>query len=317
MSDVTITIVGAGAVGTSLGLALKTLEDPPRLIAHDKKSEHARQAMKLNAFDKSEWNLINACDRADLIILALPAAEIRPTLEAIAADLKPDAIISDTAQIKAPLDQIARTILPEHAHFVGGNPIVSTPGSGPQHANAGLFKNALYCLTPAPNVAPEAVKLLEDMVRLIGATPFYLDPLEHDGLMSAVNDLPTLLSLALVNSVGESASWPEMRKLAGGLFSRVSAGAAGDPDSLAEILLNNKTNLLRQLDNSAEALRTLRDLIQTGQTETLAQYIDRAVVTRANWQNEFEANTLSSLVPKQQPVQKPNVFKQLFGLGRK
>ena len=32
MSDVTVTIIGAGAVGTSLGLALKQLEDTPQLI---------------------------------------------------------------------------------------------------------------------------------------------------------------------------------------------------------------------------------------------------------------------------------------------
>jgi prephenate dehydrogenase len=317
MSDVTITIVGTGVIGTSLGLALKQLEDPPKLIGHDKEHEHARQAFKMGAFDKTEWNLISACEQADLIILAIPAAGVKATLEAIASDLKEDVLVSDTVPSKSKIIQMAEDILPNHAHFVGGNPIVTTENTGPEYAHADLFQQSLYCLTPTPSVVPEAVKLLEDVVKLVGATPFFLDPLEHDGLMSGVQGLPALLSIALVNGVSQPASWLEMRKLAGGLFSKVSAGAIGDPDSLTEEFLNNKDNLLRWLGASVEALQAIKRLIETDQEEELAQLIDKAVVTRANWQKDFEEKVLSNLVsPPSEELKKPGFLKQLFGLGR-
>lgn len=122
MSNVKITIIGVGAIGTSLGLALKQTDDPPRLIAHDKDPLHTRQALKMGAFDKSEWNLINAVDNADLIVLALPADAVRPTLEAIAADLKPDAVLTDTLSTKADILQMATELLPPHRPFCRWTP---------------------------------------------------------------------------------------------------------------------------------------------------------------------------------------------------
>ena len=76
MSTFTITIVGTGVIGTSLGLALKQKDESLRLVAHDKDLGNAKAAAKLGAFDKVEWNLINACDQADLIMLAIPLSGI-------------------------------------------------------------------------------------------------------------------------------------------------------------------------------------------------------------------------------------------------
>ena len=98
MSNFTITIVGAGVIGTSLGLALKQGQDPPRLLVHDKALANANAAVKKGAFDKAEWNLVNACEKADLIFLAIPLDGIRPTLEAIAPYLKENCVISDTSR---------------------------------------------------------------------------------------------------------------------------------------------------------------------------------------------------------------------------
>jgi len=317
MSDVIVTIIGAGAIGASLGLALKQLDDAPQLIVHDKEPEHTKLAMKMEAFDKGEWNLINACEKADLIVLAIPTAEIRPTLEAIAPYLKQDAILSDTAQTKQNIIEMAEEILPDHVHFVGGNPIVAASGHGPEAARSDLFKNAIYCLTPTASVAPEGVKLLEDMVALVGAVPFFLDPVEHDGLMSGIVGLPTLLSIALVHSVSRPASWKEMRKLAGGLFSQVSSGAEGDPDSLVEEFLAGKANVVRRLDASIASLQIMKEMVEAGQSEALAELVDQSLVTREEWQRDFEKKRLSDLDPSGKfEVEKPGLIKQLLGVGR-
>ncbi len=315
MSNVNITVVGTGAIGTSLGLALKQLDDAPHLIAHDKDPAHSGLAMKMKAFDKSEWNLINACEDADLIILAIPASEIKATLEAIAPYLKKDVVISDTAQNKEQIIKMAAEILPDHAHFIGGNPIVAVDGRGPQAARADLFQDALYCLTPDAFVAPESVKLLEDMAALVGATPFFLDAVEHDGLTSGVVSLPTLLSIALVHSVSQPIAWKETRKLAGGLFSQVTSGAQGDVDSLTKGFLDDQANTLRWLDEAINALRTIKTLVETEQEEALKDLIEKALDTRDEWQRDFEKKRLSRLAPANQfHVEKPGFFQQIFGV---
>ncbi|HEY85638.1 MAG TPA: prephenate dehydrogenase [Chloroflexi bacterium] len=315
MSNVTITIIGAGAIGTSLGLALKRLDDAPHLIVHDKDPKHSGLAMKRKAFDKSEWNLINACENADLIILAIPSSEINPTLEAIAPYVKNDVIISDTAQSKQQIVEMAAEILPDHAHFIGGNPIVAVTGRGPQAARVDLFQDTLYCLTPGASVAPGGVKLLEDMAALVGATPFFLDPVEHDGLMSGVVGLPTLLSIALVHSVSQPTAWKETRKLAGGLFSQVTSGAQGDANSLTEEFFAAKANTLRRLDEVMAALQTMKEMVQAEQEDDLNKLVEEALDTRDEWQRDFEKKRLNQLAPADKfEVEKPGFFKQLFGV---
>ncbi len=318
MSDVTITtitIVGTGAIGMSLGLALKKIDDPPRLVGHDKDFSTSKLAQKEGAFDKIEWNLINACDQADAIILALPSSEMKATLEATAPYLKEHVVITDTASTKKAVVDMAEAVLPEQAHFIGGHPIVSTLGLGPTHAHGDLFQKAIYCLTPTTKAHPDAVKFLQDMVGLIGATPLFLDPEEHDGLACGVNLLPQLLGLALVSGVSQQKSWLEMRRLAGQLFAQVSNGAVGDPDAIAAALLENPQNTLRWLDTMRAEMDTLKQLIQTQDPEALAQAIDKVVVMRQNWFRDFEQNNLYELLPDQvsAPIEKPNLLGNLFG----
>lgn len=318
MSNVKITVIGAGAIGTSIGLALKQAEDAPQLHVHDKEPEHTKQALKMGAFDKGHWNLINACDQADLIILAIPATQIKSTLTVIASELKEDAIVTDTAPFKQNTLREATAILPTNVHYVGGNPIVATLGHGPEYARANLFQDTLYCLTPTAAVHPDAVKLMEDLVRLLGALPFFLDPAEHDGLISGVNELPTLFSLALVHAVSQSNGWKEMRRLAGGAFLQAGANATGDPDALAAEFISNKDNLLRWIDTAANSLQLFRRQIESGQAEPLAQLIDQTVVAHTQWQKDFENKLLSDLTPETKEItETPNFIKQLFGFGRK
>lgn len=317
MSDFVVTIVGAGVIGTSLGLALKQVQDPPRLIAHDKDLAIAQAGVKKGAFDKAEWNLINATEKADLIVLAIPLSGIRSTLAALAPEIKQGMVITDTAHSKTPVLAWARELLPAHAHFIGGNPLVHPAGLGQQHATAGLFRGRLYCLTPAPSAAEEAVQLLAGFVSLLGAEPFFLDAVEHDGLMTAVEHLPTVASVALLNTLQNQGSWREMRKLAGSVFEQSSLGATGEPEALKESLLANRDNLIHWLDAFMEQLRQLRLMLASEEpAEELARLLEKVVTERENWLKDYERGSFTDpelITPK---VEGGSFMKRLLGMRR-
>lgn len=318
MSTFTITIVGTGVIGASIGLALKQLKEPPRLVAHDKELSIATAAVKRGAFDKAEWNLINACEQAEVIVLALPLSGVKPTLEAIAPYLKKGVIVTDTCRSKAPVLTWAKALLPDHAQFVGGDPVVAPAGSGAEQARADLFQNCLYCLTPSPAVGEQAVQFLVDLVHSLGAYPFFLDADEHDGLVTAIETLPGLLSAALVNSLAGQTSWREIRKLAGGLFEQVSAGATGDPDSLKDSMLSQRENLLHWLDRYLAELSQIRARLVEGEAsgEALAQNLDKAVVARRNWLIDRQKGILTGPELTPPDLEKPNLLKRWIGFGR-
>ncbi len=318
MSDFTITVIGTGVIGTSIGLAIKQHNDPPRLVAHDKELISAKSAVKMGAFDKSEWNLINACEQANLVILAIPLGGIHHTLEAIAPYLKEGAVVTDTCRSKVSPQAWANELLPDHAHFVGGNPVVHPAGAGYENATADLFKGKLYCLTPASSAHEDAVQLLTGFINMLGAEPFFLDAAEHDGLVIATEQLPNLLSISLMKILAEQNSWRELRKLAGGLFERVSSGAEGDPDTLAASLLDNSDMLVSWLDRYMVQLGKLRTLLVAdgNKTEELAQTIDEAIVSRVNWLKDFEKGDFLDPELVTPRVERPNIVSQMIGFGR-
>jgi prephenate dehydrogenase len=317
MSKFTVTIVGAGVIGTSLGLALKQQDDPPTVLAHDKDLSVASAAVKMGAFDKAEWNLINACEKADLVILAIPLNGVEATLKAIGPDLKPNAVVTDTCPSKQPVLAWAAEHLPESVHFVGGNPLVRPLGSGYVNARADLFKERLYCLTPAPGAHEEAVELLAGLASLVGAEPFFLDPAEHDGLATAVEHLPRLFSVALMRTLSTQGAWREIRKMAGGTFEQISSGAEGDPDGIKDNFLENRDMLLHWLDRTAAELAELRGLISGTDTgEALAQAVDEAVVSRRDWLKEYQqGQIIEPELAAMRPAEIPGFWERWLGFG--
>ena len=285
-----ITIVGLGLIGGSIGLALCQTGNDYEVVGHDREHTVASKARKRGAVSKTEWNLVSACEAADLIILATPVMAIKETLTAIAPYLKPGCLVTDTASIKGPVMAWAKEILPDTVNFVGGDPIVSqetsiggSPPTGIEGARADLFQGGLYCLTPAPEAAPQAVQLATDLVHLLGARPFFLDAAEHDGLVAGVDHLPFVLATALLGTTIESPAWREMRKLAGDAFQSATHFSSGDAATYRDACLTNRENIVRWIDACLARLEELREVIAAQEAEKLEETFEEAMSVRDRW----------------------------------
>ncbi len=318
MSKPRITIVGLGLIGGSIGLALRQAGNDYEVVGHDREHAVAGQARKLGAVSKTEWNLISACEGADLIIIATPVMAIKETLTAIAPYLKPGCLVTDTASIKGPVVAWAKGILPDTVNFVGGNPIISQEGSLPtgiEGARADLFQGGLYCLTPSPEAAPQAVQLATDLVHLLGAKPFFLDAAEHDGLVAGVDHLPFVLSAALLGTTVQSPAWREMRKLAGDAFQSVTRFSSGDAATYRDACLTNGENIVRWIDACLARLKELREVIAAQEAEKLEKTFEEAMSVRDRWlrdkaEGRWELAEEISASPSQQ-----GFLRRLIGLG--
>jgi len=318
MSKPRITIVGLGLIGGSIGLALRQAGNDYEVVGHDREHAVAGQARKLGAVSKTEWNLISACEQADLIIIATPVVAIKETLTAIAPYLKPGCLITDTGSIKGPVVAWAKEILPDTVNFVGGNPIISQEGSLPtgiEGARADLFQGGLYCLTPLPEAAPQAVQLATDLVHLLGAKPFFLDAAEHDGLVAGVDHLPFVLSAALLGTTVQSPAWREMRKLAGDAFQSVTRFSSSDAATYRDACLTNGENIVRWIDACLARLEELREVIAAQEAEKLEGTFEEAMSVRDRWLRDkadgrWELAEEISASPSQQ-----GFLRRLIGLG--
>ena len=68
MAKPTVAIVGLGVIGSSLGLALKKAGGNFEIVGHDREPSVSGKARKIEAVDKTSWNLINAVEGADLVV---------------------------------------------------------------------------------------------------------------------------------------------------------------------------------------------------------------------------------------------------------
>jgi prephenate dehydrogenase len=313
MSQSQITIIGLGLIGTSLGLALQGNENDFLIVGHDKDRSATSRAKKLGAIDKSDWNLINACDTADLILLAIPAAGIPPTLEFIRADLKPGCLIIDTATIKSPILEAA-TILPDNVHFVGGNPVLAAGNLTVEDASADLFKDGSWALCSTADTAPDAIRIASDLVISIGAQPFFLDAAEHDGLMAAVDGMPTLLSAAVMNAVSKSPARRELRRMAGSQFETITQLPDFLPEDFSAAVQGNQANIVHWIDIMIAELIEWKYDLQGADEEAVTERFADAIEHRDQW---LALRAKGVWEESGGLEESPSLWRQMFGFGGK
>ncbi len=311
-----VTIVGLGLIGASAGLALRRYQDKVTVVGHDRDPGAAGQAKKLGAVGRTDWNLVGAVSGADRVLLALPAAEIRDTLKYIAQDLKPGCVILDTAEVKTPVMAWAAELLPPGVHFVGGHPIVLADPEGNEAARADLFERKLFCLTADTTTQDGAVHLAADLVEALGAQPFFLDPVEHDGMAAAVEHLPVVLAGALLAATSHSASWQDMRKLAGTQFFAGTQVMARTGKDAAAGLIANREPLLRWIEAVMVELGAWQTQLQAGQEEDLAARLEEGLVAGRRWVSAYERGVWDETATTEIPTMGRSMRELLLGRMR-
>lgn len=284
MSTPKITIVGLGLLGKSIGKMLCQVGGQLQVVGHDREPTVARESQRAGAVNRIHWNLLEACDGADVVIIATPLQGVQDVLRAVATDLKPGCLVMDTAILKVPVLQWADDVLPPEVNFVGGDPVVSAERRPEEEeAPANLLKGTIFCLTPSIKAAPEGIHLATDVVRLLEAQPFFLDAAEHDGLIAGIDQLPAVAALSLMEAVSGEASWREMRKLAGTLFEDTTRVLSQDPGTLRDALLLNRANVTRLVDQWIDTLQRLRATLQSEDEEGLQQTIETSTAELQRW----------------------------------
>jgi len=293
MAQAKVAIVGVGVIGGSIGLALKEAGAEFEIVGHDIDPSTAKKACQIKAIDKAEWNLISAVEGANLVILSIPVLAVKETMRAIANYLEEEVIVTDTTTTKEKVLRWADEFLPPTAHFIGGNPIVSEAKTGIQAARADLFHGATYCLIPSPRAHPEAVEFMDNLVRALGAKPFYLEPAEHDGQIAVAEHLPYLLAAALFRMASRAPAWQDMSRLISHNFERVTQFPSSEPDTYRDICLTNVDNLCHSIDLFVERLKEIRGLLEGEDSKGLEELFSDPTTARRTWlegrRADFEA----------------------------
>ena len=315
MAKTRITIVGCGFTGTAIALALRTLYKDIEIVGHDKNGANTQRAEKLKAIDRSNWNLPSACENAQLIVLAIPAEAIAPTLRAIAPDVLPGAIVTDTCSYKSSISAMVSRHLPEKASYISSDiifdPMRVPPGQKVEDLTADVFKGASWVVTPIV-ASPDAVDSFAGLVNATGAKPIFMDAIEHDGLRLAVDSIPSALSAALMLAITSDTAWRERQWLAGAAFQAATANVTfHEADEVAAALIAQGEASTHWLNQVMLQLMELRDAIDQGRRDKVTTLLTQARERHDLWEADWHTGRDQGYTPVE--VKRPSMLGMLVG----
>ncbi|MGH2537676.1 MAG: prephenate dehydrogenase/arogenate dehydrogenase family protein [Candidatus Promineifilaceae bacterium] len=310
----TVSLIGLDRLSGSLALALRKAGLGLGISGADAARPVAEKALELGILDSIDSNQADAAAAADILILNLPLNELEETLARVGPAVQPHALVLDLAPLKGPGLKWAAQYL-DHGHYVGVTPVVAAgvleDGRGDiVSASADLFRDGILCLMPSPAADPQAVETAVNLGRLIGATPFFLDAQEYDGLMHGVETLPGLLAAALFRASSLAPGWRDMLRFAGRPFAQAAAGLKR-PD-LAALALNDRLATLRWLDALLAEVQTVRRWVEQGDAERLELLLADVAQQHGRWLASRQANDWSE-DPGMPDVSNMSFGNQLFG----
>ena len=135
----TVTIIGIGLIGGSLGITLKENGFADRIIGVDASRENLHKAIRRRLIDE-EMSLGEGVSVADVVILATPVDVMRKLLPEILDRVGEKQTVIDVGSTKEQLlDEIAGH--PNRQRFVACHPMAGTEFSGPEAALPELFED--------------------------------------------------------------------------------------------------------------------------------------------------------------------------------
>ncbi|MCZ7540870.1 MAG: prephenate dehydrogenase/arogenate dehydrogenase family protein [Anaerolineae bacterium] len=288
---VTLSIIGLDRISTSFALALKRYQSQPKaqhtftITGSDSSPQAMKAAEKMSAIDKSDRKPSKAVANAELVIVRCPPGSLAEIYGQFGPALKPGAVVLDLSDLKEPSIALARQHFPANergaslAFIVGVTPIVNvsglyTGGTGPEAASADLLDEAECLVLPDTQCPSEAIRLAEDMIRLAGGVPRFMDPAEHDALTAATEQLPALLGAALFYALQQSEGWPDLRRMVNPTLALAFQSLRTQtPNDLHATFTHNRANLARHLDGVPGVLSELRAALASDDSDKLAAFL--------------------------------------------
>lgn len=241
-----VRIVGAGLIGTSIGLGLVQAGVKVEMVDTD--SESQSLAMDLIGGERIA--------KPDLVIFALPSSRLSLVIQR-EYELNPQSTFMDVGSVKNDVVLEVKTVSTLSTRFVPTHPMAGREIGGAGAARADLFQGRSWIITPSADLSPESRALVEELIEKLGATSIELSPKDHDRAVAKISHMPQIAASLLAKQLaGTPTEWMELS----GQGLRDTTRIAGSDESLwKEIIYSNRGELRTLLINLQNDLQRMID----------------------------------------------------------
>ncbi len=298
-----VLIVGAGLIGTSIGLALA--QRGIATYVRDADDTTARIAASRGA-GSTNRSVVDP----ELVVVAVPPVALASQIAAALAEF-PEATVTDVGSVKAQLLEELRLSGMRLDRYVGSHPMAGSERSGPLAARADLFEGRAWAVVARADCDPEAVRAQQALVLACGAVAVPMAPEEHDRAVALISHLPHVAAALVAQQLADA---PQSHlALSGSGVRDVTRIAAGDPLLWEQILLGNAEALRGMLEQLRGALDALISSLAEGDGAALRRYLALGAAGAAAIPGKHGGVTVSTETVVVAVPDTPGALANLFG----
>ncbi len=264
----TVGIVGLGLIGGSLARAYH--DAGHRVLGFDRDASTVQFALLAGAVDEplTEENI----GQCALLLPAVYPQAAADYLERMGGKLSPEAVVVDCCGIKREICEAGFRLADKYGWlFVGGHPMAGTHFSGFKYSRADLFRGAPMVLVPP---VFDDIRLLERVKALLAAPGFgsfsVTTAEAHDRMIAFTSQLAHIVSNAYIKSPEAGAH----KGFSAGSYKDLTRVAWLNAPMWTELFLDNRDNLLRELDTIIANLQVYRDALAQNDAEALCAALE-------------------------------------------
>ena len=261
-------ILGLGLIGGSLARAYAL--EGHTVYAIQRNESMLSFAMLAGAVHgKLNEETIPECD---LILLAIYPDGSASWLEKNAHLVSSNALVIDCCGIKREICQRCFPLAEKHGFtFVGGHPMAGSQFSGFKYSRANLFEGAPMVLVPP---VFDDIQLLDRVKQALKPCNFGFFSVttaeEHDKMIAFTSQMPHILSNAFI----KSPTALNHKGFSAGSYKDLTRVAWLNAPMWAELFMENKENVLFELDYYINSLKAYQEAIENNDMDKLVALLD-------------------------------------------
>jgi prephenate dehydrogenase len=204
----------------------------------------------------------------DLVISALYPKAFVEWVRKYQDFFKSGAVITDVTGVKRAVVPAVQSILREDVEFVPSHPMAGRERSGVEFADSKVFAGANFIITPTDRNTPEGIELVRSLACILGFRHIaVLSPEAHDEMIGFLSQLTHCIAVALMDCKESE----HLVEYTGDSFRDLTRIARINENMWTELFLENRDELLKQMDLFLEKFTQLRDALAKGDEDTMKE----------------------------------------------
>ncbi len=270
-----ILIVGLGLIGGSYALGLSKAGH--HVYGLDKNLETLDYAYRKRYIINKE-NTYSLISQVDLVILAIYPQQILDFLKENNHYFKLNQFITDVCGVKSSFVHEA-LLLAKPATYISHHPMAGKEKVGIKYADANIFKNANYLITPVDTTDRGAIgiEVLKRIALDLGfGSISVVSPVVHDKMIGFTSELTHAIAVSLVNSDKNF----ETGKYIGDSYRDLTRIAMINESLWSELFLENKDFLLEHIDNFLVEIEKIKLALKNNDRVALNELFAKSTAKR-------------------------------------